>query len=458
MLNPAVLALAGTGSLVLLLFRSSHWWFLAVCLAAGLGAWRGHATLPQYSEIGQRLGQSVVMEGRVGDDPTRRDSDGRLQFTLTPRVIDGVPVHEPVRVVTNYQDLMRGYSVVVSGKIQPTRGAARFRFGFGQVTVVSKDVGWLERVRQYFFAAVRSSLAGEPAGFVIGLLVGARSLISKDLQDRLADIGLSHVVAVSGTNLTIIVQAVTRVLGGRSLFITTAGSLWLIAAFLVIAGMSASIVRAAIVSGISLVAAYYGLRLAPMTIISVTALATAAYRPDYLMSDLGWQLSFIAFWSVLQLAPLIEAAWVKRPNVIKSLLIESSAAHISTAPLVAAVFGKLSVIAPLANLVVVPAIPMAMLLGFLIGVSHIVSPALSAWIALPAAGLLSLTLGLVQLMSKLPLASTDMSLHPLVALAVYIGLGIVMAGLHRRLKSRGGQSVEALQQASRHAVSLDRLR
>lgn len=435
-LNPAVLALVGIGLGVLALSRSPHWWFLAVCLAASVGVWRGHTTLPHLSYIWSLQGQAVTAVGRVSSDPTRVSNE-RIEFTLTPESVQGRRVGEPIRVYTNYQSLQRGYRVQVVGKPALSRGSARFKFGFGTVTVLSRDIGWLERFRKAFFVQLQNHLPGDLAGFTAGILVGARSLMPRDLADDLTTIGLSHLVAVSGANLTIIVQAVTRGFGERSIFIRTAGSAWIIFTFLLIAGMSASIVRAAMVSGLSLAALYYGVRLSAMTVICIPAIITAAYRPDYFMSDLGWQLSFLAFWSVLVLAPLVEAVFVERPNTIKLLLLQSTIAHAVTAPLVAAVFGVFSLVSPLANLIVAPLIPLAMLLGALTGIAGLVLPGIAAVVALPLIGLLAIALGLVQAMAGWPWASLAIKIGGMTAMGCAASILAITWLLRRRATAMG---------------------
>jgi len=119
-------------------------------------------------------------------------------------------------------------------------------------------------------------------------------------------VGLTHIIAVSGYNLTIILHAGKRLLGKRSKRISTFLSLALIAVFLLLAGASASIVRAAIVSVLSIAAGYYGRTFKPLNLIVLAAAITAWANPVYVWSDVSWYLSFLAFYGVMVVSPLIQ--------------------------------------------------------------------------------------------------------------------------------------------------------
>src|SRR5665213_3079382 len=105
---------------------------------------------------------------------------------------------------------------------------------------------------------MQSALPEPLAPFAMGLLVGQRATLPDDIKQDLLMVGLTHIIAVSGYNLTIILHASRRLLAKRSKRLSTFLSFGLIAIFLLLAGTSASIVRAAIVSMLSIVTSYYG--------------------------------------------------------------------------------------------------------------------------------------------------------------------------------------------------------
>jgi competence protein ComEC len=119
--------------------------------------------------------------------------------------------------------------------------------------------------------------------------------------------------------------------------------------------------------------------------------------------------------------------------MIKSLLIESSCAHMTTLPLIMWRFDNVSIIAPIANLFVLPTIPLAMLLSFATGLIGALAPWwLAAWVALPAIGLLGLCVAAAQWFAALPFAAAKLSLDgPLVA-GFYLGIMVFSWVMWRR--------------------------
>jgi competence protein ComEC len=343
---------------------------------------------------------------------------------------DGRPLPGDISVREYLVHLQRGYQVQVSGKLRPGFGNVPASLGFPQISVLSTRQSQLELWRQRFFAGMHTALPDPEASFGLGLLVGIRSLIPKDLQAQLALVGLSHLVAVSGYNLTILVRAADRLVGRWGRGIALAANLWLIGGFLVVTGASASIVRAALVSGLGLLAGFYGRRFHPLVLVLITAAATAAYSPRYL-TDLGWLLSFLAFFGILVLAPAIEERLRLPSWTALRLFTESTAAHVMTVPLIMLMFGQLSVVAPLTNLVILPLVPLAMALTFLAGLAGQVLPAFCGWLAWPAQALLGFILRLVAAFAAWPGAATTLTLSLAATLAAYALIALVTAALRR---------------------------
>ncbi|HUC86956.1 MAG TPA: ComEC/Rec2 family competence protein [Candidatus Saccharimonadales bacterium] len=397
---------------------------LLVTLVFIFGIWRGNTTVFTHTPLGRELGRTVTVTGIISDDPAV-NAKNQVSFTLGNVRLNGRAVHQNIQMLTNFKTLQRGYHIQATGKLELGLGSAPAAMGFAVTTVTSTHTSQLEQFRQRFFTAMRAVLPEPLSGFGLGLLIGVRALIDKSLQQTLNAVGLSHLIAVSGYNLTIIIQAARRLVAPVSTFMATATSLWLIFGFLLVAGFGASVVRAAIVSSLSLIVAYYGYEAKPITLVALPALLTVAWRPDYLLQDVGWQLSFLAFFGIMVLAPLLQQRFVRRPTPIKLLVIESLAAQITTAPLILATFGNFSIISPLSNAVILPMVPLAMLLSFGAGMAGIAVPVLAGWVALPAAGLLALMIGLVQWFASLPDANLQLSATPVMIIGMY---GLILLG------------------------------
>lgn len=413
---------------------------LLIALSVLCGAWRADAASLARTPLGQQIGQSVSIVGVVSDDVGINEKS-QASFTLGDVVYQGHPTHQSVKLYTTYKDYRRGQTVEATGKLKTARGAVPLQMSFATTVLLSSKISPLEGLRQRFFTAVRQSLPDPLSGFGLGLLVGVRALIDKPLQATLNATGLSHLVAVSGYNLTIIIQLVRRLFRPISVFTATAISLWVITGFLLVTGFGASIVRAAVVSTLSLIITYYGFQARPITIVIIPAALTVAWNPYYLLHDLGWQLSFLAFYGVIVIAPLIEARMVSRPNLIKSLFIESIAAQLTTTPLILGVFGNISMVAPVTNLVILPLVPLAMALSFTCGLVGMLVPGLAPWVGLPTAGLLGLMIGLVQWFATWPFANLNFTVRPVLVLGMYAVLGLITLALWRA-QARSGEVLE----------------
>jgi competence protein ComEC len=278
-------------AVVLALLRSRLALGALLALALVLGVWRATTWSQERAQLAGLIGQTVTLVGKVADDPSTSDKR-QVTFKLGGlRQVDpstGATLHTLPETITVYSysiQLQREYGVQVTGKVKAGYGTAAASMSFPKITTLSRDQGWLERLRQRFFAGMRTALPEPIASFGLGLLVGIRALIPKAMQTELSLVGLSHLVAVSGYNLTILVQAVERTLGRFGRGIALATSLWLIAGFLLVTGASASIVRASLVSVLGLLASFV-MTLRPIALILLTAAATAAYNPVYL-TDLG---------------------------------------------------------------------------------------------------------------------------------------------------------------------------
>ena len=178
--------------------------------------------------------------------------------------------------------------------------------------------------------------------------------------------------------------------------------------------------RAGLVAVLSVWAWYYGRRFHPVTLLVFAAAVTVAVTPSYAWGDVGWLLSFAAFAGVLIVAPLSQAYFFGRDSVpsIAQLLIETVAAQLLTLPIVLGVFGQLSVVAVISNLLVVPLIPLAMLAVFATGVIHLIAPWFMAvsWLT---ESLMGYMLGVVHWTAGLPWAQIKWQMSPLAVIGTY---------------------------------------
>lgn len=389
-----------------------------------IGSWRGGVFLHKVSRYEQFYGRGVTVIGSVVDD-TSYDERLQTEFHLGSVTVEGEHLPGRIRVRGfGANDVARGDLLKVTGGLNRTLGTSRQgSVTFAEIEVVGKNTSLVEKIRSRFFASIYSSLPEPQASLGLGFLVGVRTALPETFSDQMGLVGLTHIIAVSGYNLTILVQAVRRIFAKRSAYQSVLFSFILIGGFLLMTGWSPSIMRASIVTGLSLIAWYYGRTFAPLVLILLGAAITGFINPFYIWGDAGWYLSFLAFAGVLILAPLLVARFFKKkPNILAMILIETTCAIVMTAPYIAWLFGKVSLIAPFANIVVGPLIPLAMLMIFVVGVVGLLFPVLALWLAVFPRALLTFIVWFVEKLSAVPGAQIDVTVGPREVAAMYLVL------------------------------------
>ncbi len=391
--------------------------FTVMVLGLAVGLWRGSSYMQYVYQLNSLNGKKITMQVKATTDAVY-STRSQIEFISTDaQFSDGKSLKGNFKISGfGVPMVYRGDIVKVSGKFYTMRGTNQGRISYAQLQRMGSSQSPINDFTRKFDAGMQSALPEPQASFALGLLIGQRTTLPKTITAQLTAVGLVHIVAVSGYNLTILVRGIGRVKLG-SKYQKLVISLGLIVGFVLITGFSASIVRAAIVSILGLWAWYYGRRLKPLLLISFAAALTALWNPFYIWSDLGWYLSFLAFFGVLVIAPLIASRFFKtQPKILTMVLLETLAAEIMTLPLILMTFSQLSLVALLANVLVVPLVPPAMLFSAAAGLSGAFLPAIAGWVALPARLVLTYMLDVISILSGIP----SVLLHRSISLAAMI--------------------------------------
>lgn len=403
-----------------------------------LGWWRGTMYLRTLAAYQPLYMQKISLTVRASEDAVYGKTK-QLSFAAGDiRLPDGSPLAGKVQVSGfGANAIFQGDEMVVSGKLYPGYGAYQGRLSFAAIQVTQHNPTVVASIRRSFVAGAQSALPEPLAPFVMGLLVGQRATLPQSVKSDLQKVGLTHIIAVSGYNLTIILQASRRVLGKRSKRMSTFLSLALIAVFLLLAGASASIVRAAIVSMLSIAASYYGRSFQPLSLICFAAALTAFASPVYIWSDLSWYLSFLAFFGVMIVSPLVQARWPGKwhDNIVGAVALESVCAELMSLPFVLFIFGQMSLVGLPANILVVTLVPLAMLLGVIAGLAGMLAAPVAGWFSWPAKGLLNYMLDIAHIMANLPHIFIENRSLPLqYMLGLYVLIVLFCVSLHHKTK------------------------
>lgn len=398
---------------------------IILCLMATflVGFWRGNIYADQLNAYNDLYGQNINLTATAREDAVYSERR-QLIFSATNVEVDGKKLIGNIQVEGYGVPMVyKGDTINVSGKMFPKRGENIAGLSFATITVTEEGGSIIDTLRRDFAAGMQNVLPEPLASFGMGLLIGQRATLPDQLVEDLTTIGLIHIVAVSGYNLTILVNISRKTLQNRSRYQASLMSVALIAVFLLFTGGSPSIVRAAVVSIIGLIGWYYGRDVKPMIILLLSAVITAGVNPLYVWRSIGWYLSFTAFFGVLVLAPLIRTAILKpktAEKLLPQILTETFAAQLCTLPIILFVFGRLSVISIVANLLVIPFVPFAMLASLIAGIYGMIGPfILGGILVLPARLILEYILSISTLLAKLPYANVSFELNSVQTFASY---------------------------------------
>lgn len=230
-------------------------------------------------------------------------------------------------------------------------------------------------VRGRFAAAVRGTLPTEQAAMLPALVLGDTSAVTVETDRDFRAAGMTHLMAVSGANVTIVCAAVlfsARWIGPRAA-VALAGLT--LVAFVVVVQPTASVLRAAVMGAIGLAGMLSSRRRQAIPALCATVLVLLAVAPQ-LAVDAGFALSAVATAALILVAP----AWSRRlvgrgcPKPLADALAIAAAAHAVTAPLVAGISGRVSLVAVAANLAAAPVIAPITVLGSAAAVSSLAWP------------------------------------------------------------------------------------
>ncbi len=241
---------------------------------------------------------------------------------------------------------------------------------------INPAVDLLYKVKNSLLDVIYRLFPDPEASLLAGVLLGEASNIPPDLQDAFKNTGTSHIIAISGFNIAIIagifVTLFSRLLGTRKgALISVLG----IAAYTILVGASASVVRAALMATLSILAQQIGRRNFALNALALVAVIMAIVSPLVLW-DVGFQLSFAATLGLILYADPIEAyaaglisRWLPQEKVqwvigpLAEYVLLTFAAQVTTLPIIAYQFGRISIVSFIANPFILPFQPPVMLLG-----------------------------------------------------------------------------------------------
>ena len=251
---------------------------------------------------------------------------------------------------------------------------AEVHFDDVRVTPPRGISGLAESFRSSLRAALSDDAAGELA---LGLTIGETTRFSPRDVELLRAAGLSHLVAVSGSNVAIVLAAI------GALFVWASRRLRLVAAaagltaFVIVVGPEPSVLRAAAMGAVVLAALASGTRGDPLVGLMLAVTILLVLRPTLVWS-VGLHLSVAATAGIVLWSRALEEGLATVPQLVRVPLAVTLAAQLAVTPVLLATFGTFSVVAPVSNVLTAPVIAPATILSLVAGCLQPLAPSLAA--------------------------------------------------------------------------------
>jgi competence protein ComEC len=451
-----------------------------IFIGAILGLIRFNLTQNDSASLPDCSSSAEPCVGLIVADPDRRDASTRLVVEL----MDGKLVRKTtsdslevafltssrILVITdNFTDYSYGDRLELVGKVERpqnfrTDQGTIFDYqsylavrGVGQTVyqpklkIIARGEGsfiktWLFAIKNNFLKNLRRALPEPSASLAGGLILGDKGGLGKKVETEFRQAGVSHIVVLSGYNITIVAENVLLLFSWLSPTLAWLFGIVSIFLFVLMVGGEAAVVRAAVMGAIALVARRYSRAYDAGVALIVAGFLMVLWNPRLLAFDLGFQLSFLATLGLIYLSPLVERVisklggltsklgllvrsriWLREkrlltsprpvgnptsrlPEVVfhtgflsglKEIIVTTTGAQLAVYPWLLYKMGNASLVGFVSNIFILPAIPLAMLGSFLTGVAGFIFSPLSLLFSYPTYFLLTYVLKVAHLFASL---------------------------------------------------------
>lgn len=304
-------------------------------------------------------GEDIVFIARLVTTPEQK---GRLQkFSLEPEGYEPVYISAPL-----YPEYAYGQVLTVSGRVSLSEGEKKVfaTMSYPNIRVEENNsflyaaIGF---IREKVMRIYEKSLPPTAASLLMGIVFGIKQGMNQDFKTALQEVGVFHVVAASGMNVTLIAGFFMVIFGSLlkrqiGLILSIVGIIF----YAFLAGLEPSIVRASVMGSIVFLSGILGRQNLALWTLGLTGYLMLLWQPS-LIADVGFQLSFLATLGILIIKPVLKFSQkrdrVQGEHVVIEDLKTTVAAQLGTLPVLLSAFGQVSFLSLLVNVLVLWTIP-----------------------------------------------------------------------------------------------------
>lgn len=378
-----------------------YFYLLLFVVCFVFGWWRYSITLPNYDDAGKIYYYSSSTVEFIGQVKTIDNRSGGQKITVATESIKSSDGNKPVSgfVLVSlplYPEYSYGDTIKIKCFLKPPGMIEDFDYGkylaksgiyvycgFGDSSLVKSakmsPVKLFYNLKVHLLKSLNASISEPQVSLLRGILLGDGRGLPEKYALMFSDLGLTHIIAISGDHIAIIAAVLLELL---ILFgVSRRRAFWPLAIiiffYVALVGAPASAVRSAIMALAVMFAQVIGRTSRSDNALVLAASIMILFNPHILLSDVGFQLSFMAVWGLGHFSPLFNKKLQNWPDFlrIKEILTATLSAQIATMPLLLYYFGKLSLISLIANILILPVIPFLTIYGlFNLAVSAIYLP------------------------------------------------------------------------------------
>ena len=338
--------------------------------------------------------KGVEFSARVKSDPVVRP-DGQIYFSgeMLP------PYSGSFRLYARSGDVAYGDLLKIKGQVEMPREERADPVVFAKNISVEGNSGsyllkFIYGLKHSFSEKLGLTLGSADAALVRGLVLGDSSGFTQEFRSEMIRSGTTHLVALSGYNVGVVIMATFGILLGRT---SRRSAVWLtllaIIFFVLMVGAEASVLRAAVMASAGLLAREAGRFYSFGRAVVFSAFLMCLWNP-FILFTAGFLLSFSSLLGLAYLSPYLDDALRFMKPGLRNGLVPTLAAQVAALPVALSLFGSFSATSFFANVLILPLVPYTMLAGSLFAVLNFIMPALS----FPLAWLLKLLLGTERLL------------------------------------------------------------
>lgn len=345
-------------------------------------------------------GNEVAIYGYVVSEPT---GEKVSNFYLNPVILysDNEKIQNPkgnIAVTVREKDISFGEFIYIEGILQEPQDDKNYLQRFGTFSKISfpkyeraegsydssAESFWIDirkkliYFKKTFILAIENIYPEPDSSLILGLLLGIKKTMPDWLKEAFNKTGTTHIIALSGFNITIIIMILKNLTKGLSRKLSFFIPIIFVILFVIMTGGEASVVRASVMGMTLLLAKRLGRQDDPKNSIVFTGFIMVYLNPFILSGDIGFLLSFSSMIGMIYLSPIFIRIFRFLPEIIKENLAVTLSAQAMAAPIILYYFSEFSIISPITNILILPAVPLAMLFSFIASISFFINQPLGS--------------------------------------------------------------------------------